>query len=224
MPRKKKQLDATEAYNAAFPSRLRDLMRQSNTTQSALAVHLGIARQSCAAYCDGSSSPTWEGIVKIAKFFGCSSDYLLGLSEHRSKETEGVTLSQLGLSEQAIKNLMVWQYSDAMDGLNLMLSVQDTYIFNALCHIVITKRLAEKALHTMDCIESPKDLVGVIDKRTGELRAWVGVSAEFSINNTHNLYREILEKATGYSELKEAMNKKMQEYQPQHREAPEKGG
>lgn len=68
-----------------FPLRLRRLLDETGTTQSALAAHLGIARQSCAAYCDGSSSPTWEGIVKIAKFFDCSTDYLLGLSDSREQ-------------------------------------------------------------------------------------------------------------------------------------------
>lgn len=101
MGRKRGTQTVHENYNKVFPKRLRGLLDDTRTTQAAVAAHLGITRQSVAAYCSGESTPSWEGIAAIAQFFGCSSDYLLGLSEFQDRETEKATLSGLGISEGA---------------------------------------------------------------------------------------------------------------------------
>lgn len=105
MGRKREAQTGGAGYNKVFPTRLRDLLKNTKTTQAALAEHLGIARQSVAAYCSGESTPSWEGIAKIARFFSCSSDYLLGLSEYSNYSLEQITLAELGLNETTIENL-----------------------------------------------------------------------------------------------------------------------
>ncbi len=78
MPRTQKT--KPEGYDKAFPRSLRDLLDTSGTTKKDLAAHLNKSGQAISYYCDGTSSPDWETIVEIAKFFSVSTDYLLGLT------------------------------------------------------------------------------------------------------------------------------------------------
>lgn len=104
MPRKKKVKN--EDYFKAFPSVLRNLMADCHITQQALADHLEKSRQAICCYCDGSSSPDWETLVKIAKFFSVSTDYLVGETSTKSPNTEIQAICKFtGLSETAIMNL-----------------------------------------------------------------------------------------------------------------------
>ena len=105
MPRKRNELkEQQDNYNKAFPSVLRELMKERKTTQAELASYLSKTRQSITYYCDGSSSPDWETLVKIATFFNVSADYLLGLSGEPSKEPCAV--DKLGLSPKAVNQIM----------------------------------------------------------------------------------------------------------------------
>lgn len=122
MPRKKREF--SEGYGKAFPSVLRSLMERDGTTQQKLATQLGKTRQSISCYCDGSSSPDWETIVEIAKYFSVSTDYLLGCTDVKSTELDIQTMcGYTGLSEEAISNLHIESKdAEAISGLNSLLS------------------------------------------------------------------------------------------------------
>nr|DAY19811.1 MAG TPA: repressor protein [Bacteriophage sp.] len=79
MPRKKSI--TTDSYDKIFPKRLRGLMETKNATQQELGEYLKKTRQAIGYYADGSSSPDWETLVKIARYFKVSTDYLLGLTD-----------------------------------------------------------------------------------------------------------------------------------------------
>ena len=79
MPRKRKTQPPN--YNDPFPFRLRKLLDEKDLTHQALADAVSVTRQTVSAYCDGSASPGLEVLVKIAKYLGCPTDYLLGLSD-----------------------------------------------------------------------------------------------------------------------------------------------
>lgn len=124
MPRKRNELkEQQDNYNKAFPSVLRELMKDRKTTQAELASYLSKTRQSITYYCDGSSSPDWETLVKIATFFNVSADYLLGLSGEPSKEPCAV--DKLGLSPKAVNQIMSLHNYDEdrglLSGLNILL-------------------------------------------------------------------------------------------------------
>ena len=72
---------------SGFCERLKGLIEDSNTTITAIARELGIARQSVSQYVDGTGQPNAERIYKISRFFGVSSDYLLGLSDTPTADT-----------------------------------------------------------------------------------------------------------------------------------------
>jgi len=61
--------------------RLYELRQSRNITQQRLAIDLGIDQTSISSYECGKYFPTVEVLVKIAEYFGVSTDYLLGLSE-----------------------------------------------------------------------------------------------------------------------------------------------
>ena len=110
MSRKRnEQNENTENFRKAFPTVLRSLMNEhKEVTQQMLADVLGKSRQAISYYCDGSSSPDWETLVKIANFFSVSTDYLLGETEVKSPDTSTRAICKvLGLSEQTVSLLVL---------------------------------------------------------------------------------------------------------------------
>ena len=132
MPRKRKT--QPDNYNKAFPSAMRTLMEQKGTTQNELAEFLQKTRQSVSYYCDGSSSPDWETLVKIADYFDVSTDYLLGRTQDPRRQP--CATADLGLSSTAIYNIrnLCERFSDDNDtlrkGLNALLE-EESFIFFA---------------------------------------------------------------------------------------------
>ncbi len=92
-----------EGYDKAFPQSLRNLLAEKGTTKKELAAHLNKSGQAISYYCDGSSSPDWETIVEIAKFFSVPTDYLLGLTADPAPAPSAV--DELGLSAEAVRYL-----------------------------------------------------------------------------------------------------------------------
>lgn len=105
MPRKQNTLK--EGFWGAFPTRLRTLFADTGRTQQELADYLGLkSRQSITAYVDGTSSPPWQTIAKIANFFDVPSDYLLGLSDVKSYDADlQAVCKYTGLSSGAVQEL-----------------------------------------------------------------------------------------------------------------------
>lgn len=98
MPRSQK--NKSGGYDKAFPRSLRGLLETNGTTKKDLATHLNKSGQAISYYCDGTSSPDWETIVEIAKFFSVSTDYLLGLAGDPAPAPSAV--DDLGLSPKAV--------------------------------------------------------------------------------------------------------------------------
>ena len=61
--------------------RIRDLREDNDLTQQNIADELHINRRTYAAYENGVNSMTPETLIKIAKFYNVSVDYLLGLTD-----------------------------------------------------------------------------------------------------------------------------------------------
>ncbi len=119
MPRKRtEQKVQTENYLKAFPTVMRELMKK--TTQAELAAYLSKSRQSITYYCDGSSSPDWETLVKIADFFDVSTDYLLGRTNDPSRHPSA--MDELGLSVDALTHIRYCKDRGKLDGLDALLA------------------------------------------------------------------------------------------------------
>lgn len=136
MPRKRKE--QSDNYYKAFPTALRELIKEHSTTQQALADHLKKSRQAIAYYCDGSSSPDWETLVKIARYFSVSTDYLVGESPTKTPNVEIQAICKFtGLSEVSVMNLHTEAKDrDAIAALDRILSndYADLHRLNLIIH------------------------------------------------------------------------------------------
>ena len=93
-----------EKYNLPFSTRFRKLMGEM--TQEELAKELGVKRQTISNYYNGKSNPDFDMLVKIAKYFNVSTDYLTFKTKVKSDD---ITLQQVceysGLSEKSVNKL-----------------------------------------------------------------------------------------------------------------------
>lgn len=96
-----------EKYNAPFAMALSSLMKSRKVTQEALANNIGMKRQTVSQYVNGISEPSYEVLVKIARYFGVSTDYLLGISEAATNEPQIKEICDAtGLSSSGVKCLI----------------------------------------------------------------------------------------------------------------------
>ncbi|HJB93317.1 MAG TPA: helix-turn-helix domain-containing protein [Candidatus Borkfalkia stercoripullorum] len=68
--------------NNKLPERLNELLRDRNISQRKLAKAIEVTSATVSAWCRGIKQPTADNIVALAKYFGVSTDYLLGFSDY----------------------------------------------------------------------------------------------------------------------------------------------
>ena len=66
-------------------NRMRDLREDHDLTQAAVAKELGVTQRKYSYVETGTQPLTAEFIVKLARFYGVSADYLLGMTDDPSK-------------------------------------------------------------------------------------------------------------------------------------------
>ena len=102
-----------DRYESPLKERLRNLVDEgcSSTEEKAkrkneLAENIGVSKAALSNYLVGNNFPSTERLLKIADFFNCSLDYLIGLSDTRSPNAEIQSICEYtGLSEEAIEVL-----------------------------------------------------------------------------------------------------------------------
>lgn len=83
----------------SLADRIKSLRESAGLTQSEIARRLGISRSGVNAWEMGLSVPSTQYIVELARTYGVSTDYLLGM-----KETS--TISVNGLSQKQVAALL----------------------------------------------------------------------------------------------------------------------
>lgn len=71
-----------------FGPRVRDLRKEKQWSQTELANKLKVSQQTVASYEKGDKFPGQEILIKVAKVFNTSLDYLVGLSDVKERLTE----------------------------------------------------------------------------------------------------------------------------------------
>jgi|GEM_PF-5604873 len=96
-----------KGYESIFAKRFRELMETPpKTSQAELAKHTGWTRQAISQYRDGTILPNVERLHIICSYFDVPSDYLLGLTDSKSKDvTDQYIQDTLGLSKEAIESV-----------------------------------------------------------------------------------------------------------------------
>ena len=95
-----------------FSKRLRQLRSNKEMKQSDIAEILGVSMQSYSAYENGRE-PNYDTLIQIAKLFDVSSDYLLGLTDAKTRDIDIQAMCEkTGLSEKGINSLINCPYND----------------------------------------------------------------------------------------------------------------
>ena len=99
--------------------RLKDLMKSRGVTQADLAAAIGCSISMLSRFISGQIDKlSDENIIRIAKFFNVSTDFILGVVDEPDRKNYDI--SELGLSVQAAKNLYSGKVNS--DVLNLLLT------------------------------------------------------------------------------------------------------
>ena len=68
--------------------RLRELRQERGWTQGRVAERLGVTPSVISAYENGIRQPSYEVLIKLARLYGVTSDYLLGISGRRTPDSQ----------------------------------------------------------------------------------------------------------------------------------------
>ena len=69
-----------------FAERIKSLRIAHGMTQEAVGKIVGVKRYSVCGYEKGNNDPEVPVLIALADYFGVSTDYLLGLSDHRARQ------------------------------------------------------------------------------------------------------------------------------------------
>lgn len=98
--------------NEAFQARLVELYNKDPKPLHMLEEEFGAARQTVSKWLNGTRLPNAASLVKIARYYNVSVDYLLGLSNTKSPDVNArVAAEYTGLSERAVE----WLHSGLGD-------------------------------------------------------------------------------------------------------------
>ena len=70
-----------------------------------MAARIGLAISAVSSYESGSRYPSFETLIKLARIFHVSTDYLLGLTERRSIDVTCLTDEEIELVSQLVDKL-----------------------------------------------------------------------------------------------------------------------
>ena len=127
-----------KGYNNPFAIRLRELMLDSEqkTTQEELATAIGCSRQAISQYMDGTSVPNIDKLLGICDFFDISCDYLLGLTEVKTRDDDlRFVCEYTGLNEESVYTLKESRNKicSICDTINSFFSEKCRYYFFQVC-------------------------------------------------------------------------------------------
>lgn len=74
---------------------IRKLRKDFNISQVELASKLGVTKQCVSNWENDNILPSIEMLVKIAKYFNVSTDYLLGISSENTLDVSGLTDTEI---------------------------------------------------------------------------------------------------------------------------------
>lgn len=80
-----------------FSNRLRELRTQAGLTQLQLAQQLGITKSVISFYELSERAPSPDVLIRIARIFHVSTDYLLGLDKKETLDISGLDKSDIAL-------------------------------------------------------------------------------------------------------------------------------
>lgn len=88
-----------------FGRRMRQLRKAKGLTQSQVAELVGGTKVMISSYELGTRFPPYSTLVKLARLYGVSTDYLLGVVSHRTLNVDGLSNEHILLLKALIEAL-----------------------------------------------------------------------------------------------------------------------
>lgn len=107
-----------------------------------------ITRQTIDNYLNGRTAPTMDVIIFLCNYFGCSSDYLLGFSEHTTVNDKTIC-EQIGITQEVLDYLRAERRNSVnttADCLNLLVKDRALYLSEVHNGIAAKDRKASNAI------------------------------------------------------------------------------
>ncbi len=121
---KKESKAIEEKLKKILNDKLDDLIaeeRRKGVSQRKQADNINVDSSSLSKYVNGIQLPSADALFKIAKYYNCSTDYLLGINNIRNIDCEDIAISRkLGLSEKAIEILKKYHNENRYKGYEYM--------------------------------------------------------------------------------------------------------
>ncbi|MBP5587328.1 MAG: helix-turn-helix transcriptional regulator [Treponema sp.] len=86
-------------------NQIKTLRQNAGISQIELAAELGVTKQSISNWENDNIMPSIDMLIKIAKFFSVSTDFLLGLSVEHTLKTDGLSKKQIAHIQALISDL-----------------------------------------------------------------------------------------------------------------------
>ena len=80
--------------------KLKSLRIEKNLTQKQVADRIGLAISAVSSYESGTRYPSYDVLVKLARIFHVSTDYLLGMTNTRNIDVTGLRDNEIELVSQ----------------------------------------------------------------------------------------------------------------------------
>lgn len=91
--------------NINMSERLKNLRTKRNWTQKQVANRIGLAISAVSAYELGTRYPSYDILLKLARLYNVSTDYLIGKDERQSIDISGLTEEEINVVAQMIEVL-----------------------------------------------------------------------------------------------------------------------
>ena len=85
--------------------KLKSLRIEKKLTQKQVADRIGLAISAVSSYESGSRYPSYDVLVKLARIFHVSTDYLLGMTDTRNIDVTGLSDNEIELVSQLVDML-----------------------------------------------------------------------------------------------------------------------
>lgn len=85
-----------------FGEILKNLRKSRNLTQKELGAKIGLSKAVVSKYENGMGYPTYDVLIRIAQYFGVTTDYLLGVASDKTVDVSNLTDSQINTIHQLI--------------------------------------------------------------------------------------------------------------------------
>ena len=85
--------------------KLKSLRIEKKLTQKQVADRIGLAISAVSSYESGTRYPSYDVLVKLARIFHVSTDYLLGMTDTRNVDVTGLNDNEIELVSQIVDML-----------------------------------------------------------------------------------------------------------------------